>query len=173
MTDGSHPVDILDEEHRVIRSVLDAMEREARSVHAGGPLRTEFWLSVSDFLENFADGCHHAKEEDLLFPALARRGIAEDGGPIGVMRQEHVQGRALRRQIHDAATAGEPRLLVEASRNFIYLLREHIQKEDTVLFQLARHALGAEETAALEKAFAAVDPQTKYLDLAKKLCETK
>jgi len=173
-----HPVDTLEREHRVIQSVLGAMEREAGSVQAGQPLRTEFWLGVSEFLENFADGCHHVKEEDLLFPVLAERGIAEDGGPIGVMRQEHVQGRALCQRIHDAATGGDASSLVEASREFVLLLREHIDKEETVLFQLARRILSAEKTTALQAGLAEVHQQqmsegaySKYVALAKKLCE--
>jgi len=171
-----HPVDILEGEHRVIQSVLDAMEREAASLQAGQPLRTEFWLGVSEFLEHFADGCHHAKEEDLLFPVLAERGIAEEGGPIGCMMQEHVQGRALRQQLHDAATDGDSGSVVEASRGFVFLLREHIDKEETVLFQLARRILSADKTAALQGKFAeqqrmSEGPHSRYVALAKTLCD--
>jgi hemerythrin-like domain-containing protein len=164
-----HPVDTLEEEHRVIQSVLGAMEREAESLQGDGPVRTRFWLGVSEFLEKFADGCHHAKEEDLLFPALAECGIPEEGGPIGVMKDEHVQGRRLRQRIHAAATDGDGSSLLAASRGFVFLLREHIHKEETVLFQMARHALGAEKTAELEEAFAGKDPGSEYVSLAARL----
>jgi len=164
-----HPVDNLEEEHRVIQSVLQAMERESESLQAGETLRTRFWLDVSEFLEKFADGCHHAKEEDLLFPALAECGIPEQGGPIGVMKEEHVQGRMLRQRIHAAAMTGDGSALVEASRGFVHLLREHIQKEETVLFHMARHVLSAEKTAELEEAFAGQDPGSEYVSLAARL----
>ena len=41
------------------------------------------------FLKTFADKCHHGKEEDYLFKELIARGIPNEGGPIGVMLQEH------------------------------------------------------------------------------------
>jgi hemerythrin-like domain-containing protein len=173
-----HPVETLEGEHRVIQTVLDAMELEANSVQAGQPLRKPFWLGVSEFLEHFADGRHHAKEEDLLFPVLAERGIAEEGGPIGCMKHEHVEGRSLRQQIRAAATDGDGSSLVEASRQFVFLLREHIDKEEAVLFQLARRILSAEKTAALEEAFfraehedGGQDERARYLALARKLCD--
>jgi hemerythrin-like domain-containing protein len=34
------------------------------------------------FLKEFADRCHHGKEEDFLFPALEKAGIKKEGGPI-------------------------------------------------------------------------------------------
>jgi hemerythrin-like domain-containing protein len=168
-----HPVDTLEGEHRVIQSVLDAMEREAAAIQAGHPLRKQFWLEVSDFLEHFADGYHHAKEEDLLFPVLAERGIAEEGGPIGCMKHEHVEGRSLRQQIQDAATDGDAGAVVTAAREFVFLLREHIDKEEMVLFRLARQILNAKKEAALEESFARVQreqPSSRYLELATKLC---
>lgn len=164
-----HPIDTLEGEHRVIQSVLDAMEKEVASIQAGQPPRKQFWLDVSDFLEHFADGVHHAKEEDLLFPVLAERGIAEEGGPIGCMKQEHVQGRALRQRIHDAATDKDTSALLDGAREFVLLLREHILKEETVLFQLARHVLSPEKTAALAAAFADRGTDPRYLALADKL----
>ncbi|MHC4077827.1 MAG: hemerythrin domain-containing protein [Planctomycetota bacterium] len=173
-----HPVEVLAAEHRVIMAVLDAMEREAESLQTGQALREDFWLGVADFLANFADGFHHAKEEDLLFPTLAERGIAEEDGPIGVMKQEHVEGRALCRGIHDAATAGDGGALLAASGGFVHLLREHIHKEETVLFELAKRILNAETTNALQEAFDQVKQETlsdttrnKYVQLATELCE--
>ena len=47
-----------------------------------------------DFIKTFADSCHHAKEEDLLFPAMGEAGFPSRGGPVGVMLMEHEQGRA-------------------------------------------------------------------------------
>jgi len=43
------------------------------------------------FLKEFADKCHHGKEEGLLFPALIQAGLPEKGGPIGVMLADHAR----------------------------------------------------------------------------------
>ena len=46
-----------------------------------------------EFFRLFTDACHHGKEEDVLFPELAARGMPEDQGPIAVMLYEHEVGR--------------------------------------------------------------------------------
>ena len=57
------PIQQLMEEHRVIEQVLAALEAAARR-----ELQFPFYEQAVDFIVNFADGCHHAKEEDRLFP---------------------------------------------------------------------------------------------------------
>jgi hypothetical protein len=65
-----------------------------------------FSVSIGDcsgFFRNFADRCHHSKEEDELFPKMVEHGIPKEGGPIGVMLMEHDQGRAFVRGMSEAA----------------------------------------------------------------------
>ena len=80
-----HPTDILSQEHRAIESMLDALETQIRQAKSGGPFPRLFCDDALDFFRNFADGCHHAKEENLLFPRMRERGVPQYGGPIGVM----------------------------------------------------------------------------------------
>ena len=54
------------------------------------------------FLKEFADKCHHGKEEGLLFPAMVAAGIPDKGGPIGVMLAEHTQGRQFIRDMEES-----------------------------------------------------------------------
>jgi len=137
------------EEHRVIEKVLDALERMADSQSVD----KNFLKDAIDFLRNFADGCHHAKEEDVLFPALESAGIPRDGGPIGCMLDEHVQGRHLigiMADDTDAAHQGnvEPtERVIAAARAYVALLRQHIDKEDNVLFVMAQQVLNPQQQA--------------------------
>ena len=48
---------------------------------------------VVELIRNFADGLHHAKEENLLFPLLGEKGFSPEQGPVAVMLSEHTQGR--------------------------------------------------------------------------------
>jgi len=48
-----------------------------------------------DFFQIFVDKCHHAKEEEVLFPALLDAGLPREGGPDQVMLAEHATGRKL------------------------------------------------------------------------------
>ena len=94
---------ILMEEHRVIERVLTALQRAADRVAEGARIRPSFFLNAAFFIKNFADGCHHRKEEGVLFVAMQESGIPREGGPVGVMLAEHEQGRAFTREMKDAA----------------------------------------------------------------------
>ena len=171
-----HPVDTLEEEHQVILAVLDAMDRRADELTAGGSLDAEFWLLVAEFMENFADRCHHAKEEDLLFPALQQCGIPQEGGPIAVMKHEHVEGRALKERLGRAAERGKREEVLQAAHALSYLLREHIAKEEKVLFQMARQLLNHQQVEEVLRGFTRAEEDVmggthcRYVGIARRLC---
>jgi hemerythrin-like domain-containing protein len=174
--------DILSEEHRVIEQVLNCLEKLADEAAATGRLDAASALEALDFIKVFADECHHQKEEDLLFPALERRGFSRDHGPTGVMMAEHTTGREHVRAMKAAALAvqgGNPSAaadFVTQTRLYLHLLREHILKEDHCLFTMANNALTGEDQEQLLRAFHRVESQKlgegthqRYLDLATRL----
>ena len=148
----SDPIQVLMDEHRVIEKVLDALETAADL-----EVRPDFYDRALEFCTAFADACHHAKEEDRLFPLLEERGIPREQGPVGVMCHEHVQGRAYVQQMRDAAAAGDYDRVRRVSLMYVGLLRDHIQKEDNVLFAIARDVLGREDLERLAAEFAAAE----------------
>ena len=135
--------DILMQEHEVILRVIGALEVETDRLAAGQDVRPGFFLDAADFIKNFADGCHHQKEEGVLFEAMVSAGLPRQGGPIPVMLAEHEQGRAFTRGMRDAANrlaAGDETAradVVNTARGYAALLRQHIQKENSILFPLA------------------------------------
>jgi hemerythrin-like domain-containing protein len=153
----SKPSQILVEEHEVISSVLDAVE--AVLGRGGDEFPQEFFEKAFDFFPIFADKCHHAKEEAHLFPMLEARGVPREEGPIGCMLKEHDRARA-----HVAAVRRALQLTAQGNREaretvrreasaYVALLREHINKENTVLFPAGDYHLTAEDQEALVKAF--------------------
>jgi hemerythrin-like domain-containing protein len=151
--------DVLREEHQTILQALRILDRFARLADRDGPIPHDDVRTVLDFLTRFADGCHHAKEEEALFPMLEDRGLPRDGGPIGVMLHEHDQGRSLITTMRVAAAEigraaeARPRFAV-AARAYRSLLEAHIGKENEVLFRMADRLLSAPDQAALVDAFA-------------------
>jgi len=143
------PIDVLMEEHRVIEKVLDALEAAA-----GKEVPFAFYGKALDFFAAFADGCHHAKEEDRLFPELEKKGVPRAGGPIGVMCHEHTLGRGHVKRMREYLRQENRSGLRRESLEYAALLRAHIQKEDNVLFQIARDVLDAGEMGRLSEAFA-------------------
>jgi hemerythrin-like domain-containing protein len=154
------PTEILKEEHRYIERMLTIMEGAASRVKHGEAVPPGVFRDAIHFIRMFADGCHHRKEEALLFPALVRIGFSPQSGPVGVMLSEHDLGRVEIRGMHAALerySAGEPeaeKVLVAHAENFVVLLRNHIMKEDNILFAMADQRLSAQDQTRLSESFA-------------------
>ncbi len=174
--------EILMEEHRVIERVLNALERAAQRAAAGEHVRPAFFINAALFIKNFADGCHHKKEEGVLFKAMNEAGMPVEGGPIAVMLAEHEQGRAFTREMRAAAEMWEKgdrsarQAVVQNALGYVALLRQHIYKEDNILFPLAGRVIPTERHEAVAEAFERVEHEEtgegvheKYLALAEVL----
>jgi hemerythrin-like domain-containing protein len=153
------PTATLREEHDAILRMLDAAESAARRLQRGEAIRFELLEGMSEFFGLFLDKCHHGKEEEILFPALKQKGMPVDGGPIGVMLREHDQGRELAARMRELAAAYKAgdqaagAAWAESLKAYASLLREHILKENGVLFPMAENMLSAEEENALAERF--------------------
>jgi len=154
---------VLRTEHDAILRMLDAAEQVAGQLERGESVSVATLDSLIEFFRLFADRCHHGKEEDLLFPLLEQKGIPREGGPIGVMLHEHVQGRALIKQMVEAAAAyakgvqGEGLRWAQAARGYADLLRAHIDKENNILFMMAERILTPSEQTSLAESFEKVE----------------
>jgi len=172
------PTQILSDEHRVIERVLGAIEKLGK----GPVVALEPWKKVLEFIRGFADQCHHFKEEKVLFPAMEEHGIPSEGGPIGMMLIEHEEGRSYVRSMAaaltliEAANEAAKASLLSSAQAYCRLLREHIQKEDEVLFRMADEVIPSDEQKKLSAAFAQHEAEEmgagaheKYLKIAAEL----
>jgi hemerythrin-like domain-containing protein len=155
------PIEILMQEHRVIERVIDRLAAVADAALEEGRLERQPALDALEFIRDFADGCHHAKEEGHLFALMAERGFSREQGPLAVMLYEHEEGRACVRAMAgtvEAAATGD-RAAVEAfaqaAQAYAELLRGHIEKEDGILYPMAERALTPADQEALATRFAA------------------
>ena len=143
--------------------MLDALETAADHLDRGHVVRPGFFSDAADFIAGFADGCHHRKEEGVLFGALVGSGLSEAGGPVDMLLDEHEQGRRLTGGMRDAArrlangddTARAP--VVSNARRYVALLRDHIEKEDEMLFPMADHLFSANQRTQLLQGFDRVE----------------
>jgi hemerythrin-like domain-containing protein len=176
------PSDILSNEHRVIEQVLNCLAKMADQTQQSAQIEARSAEQAIEFFRNFADRCHHGKEESHFFPAVEAKGLPRDGGPTGVMLHEHELGRLHVTGMSEsvaASEAGDPaaaQRFVEHARAFITLLREHIHKEDHCLFQMADQVFTAADQERLLEAFARVESEDigtgvheRYLQMAHEL----
>ena len=154
---------VLKDEHRGVERMLAIVEAATQRLQAGGDVPADLYLKAVDFFRGFTDGCHHAKEEEKLFPAVEQRGVPRMGGPIGVMLAEHEQGRAFVRAMAEAAprySKGDKSAaaaLIASGRGYVALLRQHIAKEDGILFPMADQVLSDAEQAQLAQEFEVIE----------------
>ncbi|RME40278.1 MAG: hemerythrin [Planctomycetota bacterium] len=161
-TDAARPCAVLKAEHQVILRVIEVLKRLVARIDKENTCDLEAMKQCVTFFRFFADACHHAKEEDLLFPVLEERGVPREGGPIGCMLEEHRQARAFTREMDEAVQAiesGRNEALQEfraAAQRYIDLLTNHIFKEDNVLFMMGDHVMTGEDQDRLGRQFGEV-----------------
>lgn len=150
--------EILDHEHRLTEKVLAVLQKETEDL-ARGQGNPDLVKQALDFFGVFTDRCHHHKEEDVLFPLLEKRGIPGRGGPVGVMLQEHEQGRKYMADMRLALDNKDWDKLAATARSYVDLLKGHIWKEDDVLYPAGRKVLSAQDAQELVEQFAKVEEQ--------------
>lgn len=128
-------------EHEAILFVLSIMEEMIKETLLDSKVKLQYRYELIDFLKIFADKCHHGKEENILFKAMEEQGIQNEGGPIGVMLREHVQGRAHIAGMKSALDEGNLNSFNASALEYINLLRIHINKENMILFEFADQVL--------------------------------
>ena len=174
--------EILMEEHRVIERVLTTLEKATDRVEAGRPVNPDVFIDAAQFVKGFADGCHHRKEENVLFKAIEASGVPTQGGPVGAMLADHEQGRTYTRAMAEAAQqwkagdASARQNVIRNARGYTMLLRQHIAKEDGILFPLADRVIAPPQQEAVAEGFEHVEHEEtgagvheKYLALADRL----
>jgi len=160
MQTATRPTEILSSEHRVIEHVLDCLDVLAQRAQKDGTLDTKSAAEALEVVSTFADTCHHMKEENVLFVRMQQRGIPGHVGPIAVMLHEHEAGRervrgmraALARYVKGEKAAAKD--FADDSFAYTELLREHIGKEDQVLFPMAEACFSEQDRAEVLAGFA-------------------
>ena len=159
-------VERLKTEHDLIERGLSLLDKAVARIDAWQPLPDGFSAWAARFFQQFADQCHHAKEEDVFFPLLKQRGIPEQGGPIGVMLHEHGLGRDCVGRMREASQAQplDARTFADAARQYVPLLRQHIFKENNVLFHMAERVMSEADDADVMSRFSQVEQERGLTD---------
>ncbi|MDH3999291.1 MAG: hemerythrin domain-containing protein [Desulfuromonadales bacterium] len=161
---------VLVDEHQLILRMIALVEQNTALLEQGKFRNWQFYLDAVDFIRNYADRFHHAKEEDVLFVELVQNGMPEKQSPIEAMHMEHDQGRAYVRAIEDAAQkavegeTGQAAIIAENAKGYAALLRGHIEKEDDILYPLAERVLPQEVRTRMLAAYAQAEAKTPKLE---------
>ena len=155
----------LKEDHESILIMISVLEKISDDLEKGKELNTEECSSVIDFIKIFADKSHHGKEEEHLFPAMENHGFGHDSGPIAVMLDEHEMGRSYIRGLNSALNDFKDgnkeavKDIISNSREYAFLLRNHIDKENNILFEMADKVIDEKEQETLYNAFVKIEEE--------------
>jgi len=161
---------VMVDEHKLFLRMIALVEKNTELLEQGKFRNWQFYLDAVDFIRNYADRFHHAKEEDVLFIELIKNGMPEKQSPIEAMHMEHDQGRAHVRAIENAAQkaldgeTGQAAIIAENAKGYAALLRGHIEKEDDILYPLAERVLPEEVRARMLDAYAQAETKTPALE---------
>jgi len=139
-------IDRFSREHEAFVGALDALRI---AVASGGDVGLAI-AAIRTLAEPLLR--HAANEEVLLFPDLVEKLGGEDGGPGGVLRQEHTIIHGQVDTLRGTPTRADFDRVFKA---FDALLREHIEKEEEVLFPLSARLLGDARLAEMDEEIAA------------------
>jgi hemerythrin-like domain-containing protein len=151
--------DELKNEHEGILLMLRIIETVSGKMESGVQIPSADLDGIMEFLSVFVDKCHHGKEEDFLFPALEAVGILREGGPIGLLLDEHRKGREIVAKLKEAVNLyksgnqNAPTDFTRLAADYISLMTQHIDKENNVLFPMADARLDPAEDIRLFESF--------------------
>lgn len=152
------PTDVLRKEHKIIHKMADAAKQDAKEIQNSDEVDAERIAKYHDFFKNFADRCHHAKEEEELFPVL--REMKVDPVIIDLLTQQHEQGRLLLGGIKEVLTAlkdnktvADTQALARYILEYAELMDRHIRIENEYLWPRVAEQLSDLQKEALAEAF--------------------
>lgn len=151
-------------EHRWIERVIADLQRRLGGPSPRRPIDPAYVERVVDFLQTYADRCHHGKEEDILFRDLEHKAL--EPALAASMRElvsEHEWARATTRRLVSAnasLVAGNKESIPDVHRllaDLASFYTKHIEKEDKNFFRPAVAYLSADEQEAMLGEFARFD----------------
>lgn len=152
-------LDIIRNEHRSIRVVLDGLLYLAENAKRGSTaVDARVFRALLHYLETYAERLHHPKEDQYLFAAMRQYGPRAEA-IVADLEREHAGGeRALRDLDHFLARCEEQGAkglpsFAKALESFVHGYLLHMTKEEDTVFPLALELLGPADWAVIDRAF--------------------
>lgn len=157
--------DLLKEEHHGVKISLRILEQlGAKLVETPGAQGAIYAADLErliEFFKVFVDKCHHAKEEDVLFPALVGTPIASD--LVRELLGEHAAGRKLVVEMaeelkkYQTGNKNAVSAIRKAAKSYDQLLTAHIAKEDRDLYTIADVKISARDQKEMVEVFEKIE----------------
>jgi len=148
-------------DHAVIEKALVLLEKQAKR---GDEMNLQIGRALIDIIYEFGEKCHNQREEQIYFPFLLEHGLPPQG-PVAIMLQEHQSERDYIEKIKlmfdefekEKKLPDEFQSLVEA---YTDLTKNHIWKENDILYPMGRRIISEEDGEHLMKEFLKLEKET-------------
>lgn len=153
-----NPIRIAINEHDKILEFLSQLEKIAEGIQRGEE-PDQFSKQLAFISEQLVDAeKHHEREEEVLFPLLEGKDIT---GPPGIMREDHerlwpkkLRLKELAGNLDTKEDFSDEVELVDLSFELIQELRDHIYKENNILYPtVVENVEGSQEWAEISEGF--------------------
>ncbi len=151
------PIKIMLDEHELIAQAEEVIENLNNSWHNNSEKYENAVASLIAFFREYADGHHHRKEEEVLFPAISNHPdfILQD--IIDELEQHHEDFREYTKEIEHALDEKEYEKSYTVLTNYLQDLLDHIAIENDELFVLAETLLDEDELKTIYFKFMDID----------------
>src|SRR5262245_18740956 len=148
--------DHLVQDHKIILRSLDVLQCMAEGDRSERNDANDVEILLR-FLRAFADDYHHIKEESVIFPELMRTSEAQ-AGPLRHLLFEHDQERSLVEGLEDALRCKKSVEFVLFANRLMSRIRNHIEKEDGILFPIIEALISKEQDENIRAEFEKFQP---------------
>jgi hemerythrin-like domain-containing protein len=150
-------IEILTAEHKTMLRMGDVLDSMSTRAINDGTYNREDVEAILHILRVFGDDYHQAKEEGALFPVFATVCDRSEYAAVRHMLFEHEQDRSLIEGMEDAVHRSNVAQFAGFAQRLTTILRNHIYKEDNILFEKIKGALSKEDDARVVLDFEGFD----------------
>jgi len=165
------PIGPLMHEHRDIERIIVLLQQEYGFIASGKEPELGRIDELCTLMREFADRCHHGKEEDILFRELEKKDLSpEHKRIIDELKAEHVDAREMLQGLLAAKEEfqkGNHRAVVAIQaqlEKITGLYPDHIRKEDKDFFHPCMEYFDKEEMDAMLAEFEAFEKRMDHDD---------
>jgi len=153
------PTENLIKEHEEINELLDIMSKIALKIKSKDVFYPTDVEEIIDYLIIIIDKSHHGKEDEVFYPELISSGIPKETAPLSIINYEHTLAKRYLKDISSCVVnckigndfSGE--LLADSLTNYVVVIKNHIQREEEIIFPIANEVLSSEKQNEITQRF--------------------
>src|ERR1051326_2712425 len=147
-------IEALTAEHKTMLRIADVLESMSEKATDEAEYDTTDVEAIFQLLRRFGDEVDQGKEEGALFPVFIALCDTSEYASVRHMIFEHEQDRSLMSGMADAIARSNVPQFSECATRLASMLRNHIFKEDNILFETIRTHLSREDDGRILAEFA-------------------